>query len=87
MPISSISGLAGTVGGMSDPAGLEAFADHLQRAQQQRRQDAWQQLNFIVNLEKETGFMPDTKMIDKLVADIGLPKGLLTGGTFTRPAK
>lgn len=81
MPVSLISGLAGTAGSNPDPGGLQAFADHLERAHEAQRQQAIQQLNFMMNLTKESGGMwtPDPQVLEKTAKQAGLPKGFFKG--------
>lgn len=80
MPISMINPIAATLPMQPDP--LASFAEHLQRAQENDRQQAVQQLDFMMKMTEQSGgrFTPDPKELEKVAKRAGLPKGVLGGG-------
>jgi hypothetical protein len=79
MPVTEISGIAGTLGPGPDP--LQAFAEHLQRAREQDRNQAMQQLDWMMKMTEQSGgrFTPDPKELEKVAKRAGLPKQILGG--------
>src|SRR5262252_8589117 len=77
MPVSEISGV--TIGPSATSNPLMDFAEHLQRARANERQQAVQQLDFMMKLVEQSGgrFIPPTKELEKLAKQAGLPPAIL----------
>lgn len=81
MPVSEVSGITGVIQGQQDPAGLQQFAEHLQRAQESKRREAMAQIDWLMKMTTESGgrFTPDPAELEKLGKQAGLPKAILNG--------
>lgn len=83
MPVSEISGVAGTLAGNSDPGGLKEFAEHLAAARDRDKQSALQELQFMMDMTNKSGgqFTPDPKELQKIAKRAGLGGMVGPGGT------
>jgi len=87
MPVSEISGV--TIGPSATSNPLMDFAEHLQRARENERQQAQQQFNMMVKMTTDSGgrITWDPKEVDKVAKRAGFGGAMLSQGPAGQPSQ
>src|SRR5262252_946310 len=79
MPITMVNPIAATLPSRPDPMEAVAnFAEQMQRARENRKQQARQEFDFYIKLTEKTGIVLPEKVLRKTAKDAGLPEGLFS---------